>query len=523
MYLIPGFTLAGTILFGSVLISIAFFVYGLNTLLLTLRAKRYSLAPQTPLESRPPVAIHLPIYNEYYVIARLLKSCVSAAEKYGKDKVRIYLVDDSIDETRGEIDRLVAEYSEQGFRLRVIRRSDRQGFKAGALQAAMLETAEKYVAVFDADFVLPSDFLERTVGIMESDPTVGFVQGRWGHLNRNYNMVTESVAIGVDAHFLIEQQGRYGSGYLMNFNGSAGLLRSEAINGCGGWNSDTLAEDLDLSYRMQLAGYRGVYLNDLEVPAELPPTIASLKRQQGRWARGSLQTARKLLGPIRKSDRLTRTQKLQAGVHLTYYLVHPLMVASFLLALAAVFLNINVIRYAINISIPTPSGGGMLTGLVMMTFQVAPWIIFSALVLLSTLAVLFYCAQAVRVQKLGFFGNLRKITVLVILGYGISISNSVHALKGLFSRQTGTFLRTPKYAVVDSTEDWRDKKYQIPMNLTTVLEAGAVGLTVLALAWAFRMGNIGILPILLVYLTGYSSVLYLTFRQTPVSTARLDS
>jgi cellulose synthase/poly-beta-1,6-N-acetylglucosamine synthase-like glycosyltransferase len=522
-FAITGLPVAGILLFTSVLLSVAFFVYGLNTLHLTIRARRYRRIPSPPLDARPGVAIHLPIYNEFYVVGRLLESCANVAAQYGKDRVRIYVIDDSIDETSSEVDKIASGYSAQGFQFSVIRRGSRHGFKAGALQAALEATREKYVAVLDADFVPPADFLDKTIPILEHDPSVGFVQTRWGHLDRNYNVVTESVAIGVDAHFFLEQRGRNGSGYLMNFNGSAGVLRAEAIREAGGWNSDTLAEDLDLSYRMQLLGYRGVYMNDLEVPGELPPTIASLKRQQGRWARGSLQTARKLLSRIQTSKGLTLGQKFQAAVHLTYYLVHPLMVASFLLAVAADFLSIDVIRYAVNFSLPSLSSGRTSADSVALSFQIVPWVVFSALVLLSTFAVLLYCIEAVRVQKLGLVENVKQIIMLVVIGYGVSISNSVHALGGLLSSQTGTFSRTPKYAIEREGETWKGKKYQISTNKTTLLEAGGVALAAIASAWAVETGNLGILPILLVYLTGYSTVLYLTLSQTLGSAGSKDS
>jgi len=523
MFTVTGLPVAGILLFASVLLSIAFFVYGLNTLHLTIRARRYRRIPSPPLDARPGVAIHLPIYNELYVVGRLLASCAKAATQYGKDRVRIYVIDDSTDETSSEVDRLASGYSAQGLQFKVIRRGSRQGFKAGALQAALIATHEKYVAVLDADFVPPKDFLDKTVPILEHDPSVGFVQARWGHLDRNHNVVTESVAIGVDAHFFLEQRGRNGSGYLMNFNGSAGVLRAEAIRQAGGWNSDTLAEDLDLSYRIQLQGYRGVYLNDMEVPGELPPTIASLKRQQGRWARGSLQAAKKLLGRIRASERLTAGQKFQAAIHLTYYLVHPLMVASFLLAVAADFLSIDVIRYGVNFSLPALSSRGAFANSVVLSFQIVPWIIFSTLILLSTFAVLLYCIEAVRVQRLGLLRNVKQIITLVILGYGVSISNSVHALGGLFSSRTGTFSRTPKYAIEQAGQTWRGKRYQLTLNRTTVLEAGAVVLAGAASFWAIRTGNLGILPILLIYLAGYSFVLYLTLKQTFGSGGRPDA
>ncbi len=524
--IIAGLTLTNALLASSVLLSVAFFVYGFNILHLTLRARRYRPAPVSRLSSKPTVAIHLPIYNEMYVVGRLLKSCVGMAERYDKQRTKIYVVDDSTDETSDELDHLADDYTARGFKVEVIRRGTREGFKAGALQSALEATEEDFIAVLDADFVPSEDFLDRTIPFLQGDEKVGFVQGRWGHLDRGYNVITESLALGVDAHFFLEQQGRNGSGYLMNFNGSAGVLRAKAIREAGGWASDTLAEDLDLSYRMQLAGYRGVYLNDVEVPAELPPTITSLKRQQGRWARGSLQAAKKLLGPIRRSDRLTRGQKVEAGVHLTYYLVHPLMVASFLIAVVADFFSINVDQYAVNISIPSSLAWVNASGatkIAMLTIQVAPWVVFSALVALSTVAVLFYCVEAVRVQRLGMVENVTRIAFLVVLGYGMSISNSMQALNGIFSSRTGSFQRTPKYAISTKDETWKGKRYQVSFSLSTVLEGGAVALATLASVHAYITGNLGILPILLVYLVGYSFVFYLTLKHTMGSAGRPDA
>jgi len=438
------------------------------------------------------------------------------AKHYGPDLTRIIVIDDSDDETSATIDRLASTYVSQGLSIRVLRRGSRTGYKAGALQAALNETDEEYIAVFDADFSPPEDFLDRTVPYMLADPQTGFVQCRWSHFDRNFNVITETLAIGVDAHFLLEQPGRWSSGYLMNFNGSAGLLRTGAITKAGGWQANTLAEDLDVSYRMQLAGYRAVYLKDLQVPAELPPTITSLKRQQGRWARGSLQTAKKVIPTIIRSRTLSLGQKLEACVHLTYYMVHPLMVASFLLAVLATFLNIDVINYAVNISVPTLQVGRLIgsaksaSDVAFLTVQFVPWVVFTALVVLSTLSVLYYCVEAIRVQGLGVVRNLRQIILLVVIGYGISLSNSVSALSGLLSSQTGAFLRTPKYAITASQQTWKGKKYQLSLNKVTALEGFFVLLSSLALARAFVTDNIGIIPILMIYLAGYLLVFLLT-------------
>ncbi|MDG6991250.1 MAG: glycosyltransferase [Nitrososphaerota archaeon] len=509
---------ADVLLGASILLSCAFFVYGINILHLTRRSKRYTVPKSEEMSTKPTVAIHLPVYNELYVVERLVGSCVKVASRYGKDLVRICVIDDSSDETSKLLDELAGRYQSQGFKMNVLRRGERSGFKAGALQAALLTTEEEYIAVLDADFVPPEDFLDRTVPFLQADPSVGFVQCRWGHLDRKYNLMTESIAIGIDAHFLLEQQGRNSSHYLMNFNGSAGVLRKKAITDAGGWAPDTLAEDLDVSYRMQLAGYRGVFVGDLEVPGELPPTISSLKRQQGRWARGSLQTAKKLLRQIHGSKDLTRGQKIEADIHLTYYLVHPLMVASFLLAALAALLNVNVINYTVNVSLPdfTKGVGANLTAgkVVLASILIAPWIVFSVLVVLSTLSVLYYCTVAIRTQHLGLLANVKEILFLLVLGYGMSISNSVQAFLGIFSKNTGTFKRTPKYAITRKEGSWSEKQYQLPLNATNLFEAGGIVLAVLAMARAIQFSNFGILPILGVYATGYAFVFGLTVKQT---------
>ncbi len=503
---------ASIILGASVLLSFSFFIYGINTLHLTRRARGYSQPNQNGMTSRPAVAVHLPVYNELYVAERLLDACTKMANRYGKSLVRVCVIDDSDDETREKLDALCKVYNAQGYNVEVLRRGTRAGFKAGALQAALERTTEPFVAVFDADFAPAEDFLDRTVPFMLQDEKVGFVQCRWTHFDRGYNMITETLAIGIDAHFLLEQPGRWSSGYMMNFNGSAGLLRTAAIFDSGGWNSDTLAEDLDLSYRMQLSGYKPVYLKDVQVPAELPPTITSLKRQQGRWARGSIQTARKVWPTVASSKELSVRQKFEAFVHLTYYMVHPLMVASFVLALLATFLNINVISYAIHVSIPNPAE--FIGFPVLLTLEIAPWAVFVLMIVLSTISVLYYCIEAVRVQHLGLFKNIRQIIMLVILGYGISVSNSVSALSGLLSNQTGVFLRTPKYAITSKAGTWKEKKYQLALNRVTVFEtlASVVGIT--ALIYATALNNVGIIPILAIYVIGYLLVLFLTLSQS---------
>ena len=220
------------------------------------------------------------------------------AEVYGIDKVSILILDDSDDDTASEIDNVVDEYVRANFHIRVIRRGNRQGFKAGALQSALEKTPEDFIAIFDADFAPPEDFLVRTLPHFAQDELLGIVQSCWAHLNRDFNFLTRGTAILMDMHFIIEQSGRYAAGLFQNFNGSGGVLRKNSILKAGGWQADTLAEDLDLSYRMQLLGYRVLYLKDLRTPGEIPPTLPNHKQQQSRWACGSLRTARKILPMI---------------------------------------------------------------------------------------------------------------------------------------------------------------------------------------------------------------------------------
>ena len=257
--------LQGVFLVLSSILTLLFFLYGYNQYYLLGKARLYhqpalAKSPQV----RPAVSIHLPIYNEKYVVRRLMLACTRMAEAYGIDRVNILILDDLDDETASEIDRVVDEYKKKDFRMEILRRGSRLGFKAGVLEVALEKTPEDFVAIFDADFCPPADFLIRALPYLIQDEELGIVQGRWGHLNRNYNIQTKAIALAIDVHFLVEQTGRYAAGLFQNFNGSGGVLRKKAIIEAGGWQADTLAEDLDLSYRMQLLTYRILYLKDLQ-------------------------------------------------------------------------------------------------------------------------------------------------------------------------------------------------------------------------------------------------------------------
>ena len=320
------------LLFVSLAITLAFFAYGFNIFYMIHLAKKYKAPPRVPIDSKPSVAVHLPIYNERYVAERLVASCMDSAQHYGKDLVHITILDDSDDETTEILEKTAAQYRSKGFNVTVLHRSNRSGYKAGALNNALMTASEDYLVVFDSDFLPRKEFFEKAISYIISDKKLGVVQFRWNYANRNYNWITKSVAIGMDAHFLIEQPGRFAGGLFLNFNGSAGIIRINALKESGGWQTDTLAEDLDMSYRIQMKEYQIKYVMD-DVPCEITPTVASFKRQQGRWARGSLQVTKKLLPQLVRRSDIGIKKKFEAFIHLTYYGVHPLMFASFLLTL----------------------------------------------------------------------------------------------------------------------------------------------------------------------------------------------
>ncbi|MFM2151832.1 MAG: hypothetical protein RL199_267, partial [Pseudomonadota bacterium] len=283
--------------------------------------------PAGRLQTLPRVTIQLPIFNEMYVCERLVDAV--CAIEYPRELFEVQVLDDSTDETTSIAAAAVERWKKRGIDISYVHRTNRQGFKAGALQAGLAKAKGEFVAVFDADFVPGADFLRKTIHYF-SDQNVGMVQVRWEHLNREFSLLTNAQAVFLDGHFVIEHTARNRSGRFFNFNGTAGIWRRQAIHDGGGWQHDTLTEDLDLSYRTQLAGWRFVYLPDVVSPAEVPVEMNAFKSQQARWAKGSIQTAKKLLPRILASD-LPRSIKSEAFFHLTANICYPLMVVLSLL------------------------------------------------------------------------------------------------------------------------------------------------------------------------------------------------
>jgi cellulose synthase/poly-beta-1,6-N-acetylglucosamine synthase-like glycosyltransferase len=496
----------------SLILTLLFFLYGFNHYYL-LNATRKYLTPTLPDETynRPNVSIHLPVYNEKYVIQRLLDACASMAVEYGTDKVTIKILDDSTDDTTLEVDRIVDDYKSK-VHMEILRRTDRCGFKAGALQAALDATNEEFIVIFDADFIPPRDFLLQTIPYFAKNDRLGIIQSRWTHLNRNYSLLTKAIALGIDVHFLIEQTGRFAMGCLQNFNGSGGVLRKKAIIDAGGWQSDTLSEDLDLSYRMQNIGYKILFLKDLLSPGEVPPTIPSFKKQQGRWACGSLRTARKLLPTLMKNKFLGWNQRLQAFIHLTGYILHPMMLAAFLLICTVTLTGLN------NPAIPDaiPFGNILDTEIAVKfaTLQQLAWGLLFWLIAFCTLAPWISMIVALKSQKLSVSLNISSLITVFLLGYGISMSNSIEAVKALLTNRDWEFTRTPKYADLHQGGDWKTRIYQVPLDFVWLLEFALICLGIVTMTYAVRSSNFGALLILIPYTTAYIFVFSLTLIQS---------
>lgn len=319
-----------TVVYVACALALMAFALGTTILLITYLHHRHDIQAPSQLQTYPKAAIQLPVYNEVYVVERLLDAV--AALDYPRDRLFIQVLDDSTDETTDVIVRAVARWQAQGINITHVRRTSREGYKAGALAygLTLLEGVE-YVAVLDADFVPQPDFLRRTLSFLVSNPKIGMVQTRWGHLNRDDNALTKGQALALDGHFVVEQTARSRAGLLMNFNGSGGVWRVQAIHEAGGWRDQTLTEDLDLSYRAQLIGWRMFYLPDVVVPGELPAQIAAYKQQQARWAKGGTQVFALMIVPVWRNPRLTLAQRVMATMHLCQYLVNPVIMLMILL------------------------------------------------------------------------------------------------------------------------------------------------------------------------------------------------
>ena len=432
--------------------SVLLFAFGLNLLYLTVRALRMKrrTAPKPVTANEPAVCVQVPIYNERYVAERVLDAV--CAIDWPRDRFEVQVLDDSDDETTQIVARRVEQWRRRGIRVSHVRRGSRSGFKAGALAYGFKLTEAPLIAIFDADFVPPPDFLRRMVAAFD-DPSIGFAQARWGHLDEGYSMFTRLQAMAIDFHFLVEQAVRSAGGYFTNFTGTAGVWRRAAIEDAGGWNARTLTEDLDLSYRAQLRGWKAAYVEDMVVPEELPVSIDAYRRQQSRWATGSFQSAYKLLGPVLRS-RARAGVKFQAAVHLLAYGVGPVMLLQ-LACYPGLLLAFGSHGLRLPWYVADSSAVAIFVGM-------TPWVGFMA-------------AQTKRGRQ--WWMGIPSLFCQVV-GAGMSLNTLIALARS--TRPGGAFVRTPKHHIVQAGQEWRDQAYVHVGDPRALLE-GAVGLGALLL------------------------------------------
>ena len=443
------------------------------------------------LEDLPIITVQLPIFNERYVSRRLVDAVCKL--DYPRDRMQIQVLDDSTDDTQDILSGTVQEYKNQGFWIEYIHRVNRSGFKAGALQDAMPLVKGNYIAIFDADFIPSANWLKDTIRHYVDNPeaNVAVVQTRWGHVNSEYSLLTKLQSTGIDGHFAIEQQARCNNGYFLNFNGTAGIWNREAIIDAGGWHADTLAEDMDLSYRAQLKGWKVVYDNNIVAPAELPVAMLAFKLQQFRWAKGSIQCAKKLIFQIWRAD-LSFVVKFQATMHLTGYFAHPLMLLLILISIPLMLVTPDD-AIALRLSIES---------------------VWSIFMLPATFGppFLYFNAQRDLYPKF-WHRRLGRIFLLAILGTGISWSNSRAVYAGL-SNTGANFRRTPKFDIKHKSDRWDNKAYKIPLDATAWIELSLCVYSAIAAMLALSKGLYLTLPFMVLYALSYGYVGGLTLWQS---------
>jgi cellulose synthase/poly-beta-1,6-N-acetylglucosamine synthase-like glycosyltransferase len=428
-----------------------------------------------PLPARlPKVTVQLPLYNEMYVTERLLDSV--CAIRYPKELLEIQVLDDSTDETTAIATAAVERRRQEGFDVHYIHRADRTGYKAGALANGLTTATGEFVLIFDADFVAPADILEKTLGHFDA-PDVGMVQVRWGHINRDYSLLTQVQSILLDGHFVLEHGGRNRGGRFFNFNGTAGIWRRCVIEDAGGWQHDTLTEDLDLSYRAQMKGWRFVFVQDVVSPAEIPVEMNAFKSQQHRWAKGSIQTCKKLLPNILASS-LPLPIKIEAAFHLTANFAYPLMILLTLLMFPAMVIRYNMGWYE------------------MMVIDV-PLFIGATLSVCS-----FYLVSQREIFGDRWTRRLKYVPAVLSTGIGLSVNNAKAVLEAILGHDSA-FTRTPKYRVETAGDDWKQRRYRGSQTFVPYVEL-ALGLycTVMAI-YAIDNGVFGTLPFILLFQVGF--------------------
>jgi cellulose synthase/poly-beta-1,6-N-acetylglucosamine synthase-like glycosyltransferase len=436
--------------------------------------KNYDPRPAGHFEQLPSVTVQLPIFNEQFVIDRLIEAV--CAMEYPRQKLEIQVLDDSTDETTSVASAIVDRYAALGHPVIYIHRTNRHGFKAGALDAGLQVSRGEFVAIFDADFVPPPDWLMKVIHHF-ADPAIGMVQTRWSHLNRDYSMLTRIEAILLDGHFVLEHGARARSGNFFNFNGTAGMWRRKAIFDGGGWQHDTLTEDTDLSYRSQMAGWKFKYLPEVECPSELPIEMTAFKTQQARWAKGLIQTSIKLLPVIFRSPEPRRI-KIEAVYHLTANLSYPLMVI-----MSALLIPAMICRFY--------------QGWFQMLLIDVPLFTASSF----SIAVFYVASQRVLFPKT-WKRTFLYLPFLMALGIGLTVTNTKAVMEALFGIKSG-FVRTPKYRVARKGEKSHASKYRKRLLLAPWIELLFGAYFFLAILYTFSNHNYFTAPFLILFVIGY--------------------
>ena len=442
---------------------------------------RRAAAPQGqgPL---PRVTVQLPVYNEMYVTERLIRAV--CAIDYPRDLLEVQVLDDSTDDTSRIAARCTDELRAAGFDIKHVRRENREGYKAGALAAGCAQATGELLAVFDADFVPPGDFLRKTVSCFE-DPEVGIVQTRWGHLNRDYSLLTKAQSVLLDGHFVVEQAARHSNGLFLNFNGTAGVIRKKCIEQSGGWQHDTLTEDLDLSYRAQINGWKAVYLPNVISDAELPVDMNAFKIQQHRWVKGGIQTAGKLLPSVLRDSQIPFKVKAESVFHLLGNFSYLFLLATIILIIPMNFLWERI--WLNDLFIASVTG-----------------------VALGTLAIIRFYILAVREAHGSRAREFYKyIPVALSVGAGIAVNNAKAVLEAVLGRTSG-FARTPKYAVVGRKDRWRTSAYVSSKGVTTFFEVVLSVFFTFQVAYVLYMGFFIWIPFLLLMQFGFTYTAFLS-------------
>ena len=399
-------------------------------------------------EELPFVTIQLPIYNELFVVERLIDNIVK--QNYPKDKYEIHVLDDSTDETVEITRKKVEEYKAKGFNIEQIRRADRKGYKAGALKEGMKVAKGNLIAIFDADFLPRPDFLLTTVAVFQENPEIGVVQTKWEHINKDYSLLTQLQAMQLDVHFTVEQQGRYAGNCLLQFNGTAGMWRRKTIDDAGGWEADTLTEDLDLSYRAQLKGWKIKYLEGFGSPAELPAEMNGLKSQQFRWTKGGAETAKKMIGIIWRSN-IPLRQKIHGTIHLS---ASSVFVFIFLAAITSVPLVFLLDKMAIPVN--------------------TDLLIFFLLGLIGVIGVYYEANVRSKLDESSWLKLMFKFVVyfplFLAISMGMSLHNTVAVIQGYIGKKSA-FIRTPKFDIKGISDSFNKQKYLASkIGWTTIFE-----------------------------------------------------